>query len=75
MANLANALQQLQQERKEAQLQVEKLDSAIAVLQELVGRNSSRIVRTRNQPHRVVFAVQARRFRCTESFYSARSTV
>ena len=61
MANLANALQELKEERKQAQLQAERLDSAIAVLQELVGRNSSRIVHTRNQPQRVVSAASRRK--------------
>ena len=40
MANLETALYQLREERKQAQSQVEKLDSAIAVLEGLVGRNS-----------------------------------
>jgi len=33
MANLTSALQQLREERKQAQYQVEKLDSAISVLE------------------------------------------
>ena len=41
MANLTSALQQLREERKQAQYQVEKLDSAISVLEDLVGRNGS----------------------------------
>jgi len=41
MANLTSALQELQEERKQAQYQVEKLDSAISVLEDLVGRNGS----------------------------------
>lgn len=41
MANLENALHQLRQERKQAQSEVEKLDSAIVVLEGLVGRNST----------------------------------
>jgi peptidoglycan hydrolase CwlO-like protein len=39
---LTNALQQLREEREQAQSQVEKLDSAISVLDDLVGRNGSR---------------------------------
>ena len=41
MANLTSALQQLREERKQAQYQVEKLESAISVLEDLVGRNGS----------------------------------
>ena len=41
MSNLSNVLQQLQQERTQAQQQVEKLNSAISVIEELVGRNGS----------------------------------
>jgi len=37
MTNLTNALQQLRDERKQAQSQVEKLTSAISVLEDLVG--------------------------------------
>jgi peptidoglycan hydrolase CwlO-like protein len=42
MDNLTNALQQLREEREQAQSQVEKLDSAISVLNDLVGRNGAR---------------------------------
>lgn len=61
MANLTSVLQQLQEERKQAQLQVEKLDSAISVLQELVGTNSSGGVRHRSHPQRVVSAASRRK--------------
>jgi hypothetical protein len=61
MSNLENALHQLQEERKQAQLQVEKLDSAISVLQELVGRNSSRVARSTNHPQRIVSAASRRK--------------
>jgi hypothetical protein len=37
MANLTRALQELREERKQAQYQVEKLESAISVLEDLVG--------------------------------------
>jgi hypothetical protein len=37
MGNLENALQQLRAERKQVQLQVEKLDKAIAVMESLNG--------------------------------------
>ncbi len=42
MSNLDSALQQLRQERKQAQEQIEKLDEAIAVIQGLAGRNNTR---------------------------------
>ncbi len=41
MANLTSALEELREERKQAQYQVEKLDSAISVLEDLVGRDGS----------------------------------
>lgn len=41
MANLENALNQLREERKQAQSQLEKLNSAITVLEGLTGRNST----------------------------------
>jgi hypothetical protein len=47
MGNLANALQQLRAERREAQSQVQKLDKAIAVIESLNGTRTSRPV---NQP-------------------------
>jgi hypothetical protein len=61
MSNLKNALQQLREERQQVQVQAEKLDSAIAVLQELVGRNSSGVVRSTTQPQRVVSAASRRK--------------
>jgi hypothetical protein len=42
MGNLANALQQLRAERKEVQLQVEKLDTAISAIESLNGSGASR---------------------------------
>ena len=41
MGNLANALQQLRAERRVAQLQMEKLDQAIAVIESLNGTGAS----------------------------------
>jgi hypothetical protein len=61
MANLDNALQQLREEREQAQSQVEKLDSAISVLQGIVGTNSSRVTRNGSQPKRVVTAASRRK--------------
>jgi len=60
MANLTSALQQLREERKQAQYQVEKLDSAISVLEDLVGRNGS-LRRTAAGGSRVVTATARRR--------------
>jgi len=45
MSNLSSALQQLRQEHKQAEQQVEKLQSAISVVEGLVGRNGSRASR------------------------------
>ena len=42
MANLDNALQQLRAERKQAQLQVEKFDKAISVIESLNGSGAVR---------------------------------
>jgi hypothetical protein len=47
MGNLANVLQQLRAERREAQLHVEKLDQAIAVIESLNGSGTSQKA---NQP-------------------------
>lgn len=40
MANLTSALQQLREERKQAQVQVEKLAEAISVIEGLAGRST-----------------------------------
>src|SRR6266404_2859930 len=61
MDNLENALQQLREEREQAQSQVEKLDSAISVLQELFETNSLRVTRNGSQPKRVVSAASRRK--------------
>ena len=58
MANLDNALQQLRAERKQAQLQVEKFDQAISVIESL---NGSGTVRTSTRPTRTVSAASRRR--------------
>jgi hypothetical protein len=47
MGNLVNALQELRAERKQAQLQVEKLDTAISVIESLDGTGTPQKV---NQP-------------------------
>ena len=61
MANLDNAIQQLRQERKHAQLQIEKLDSAISVLEGLTGSSSATSTRNGSQPKRRVSAAARRR--------------
>ena len=58
MGNLFNALQELRAERKQAQLQVEKLDQAISVIESL---NGSGTVKQANQPTRVISAASRRK--------------
>jgi hypothetical protein len=53
MGNLASALQELRAERKQAQLQVEKLDIAIAAVESLNDMGTSRQA---NQPTRIMSA-------------------
>jgi len=53
MGNLNNALQELRAERKQAQLQVEKLDQAISVIESLNGSGASGKA---NQPSRTISA-------------------
>jgi len=53
MGNLSSALQQLRAERREAQLQVEKLDTAISAIESL---NGMAAFRTTNQPTGTVAA-------------------
>jgi hypothetical protein len=58
MGNLTNALQELRAERREAQLQVEKLDQAITVIESLNGSGTSRQA---NQPTRTISAASRRK--------------
>jgi hypothetical protein len=58
MGNLANALQELRAERREAQSQVEKLDQAISVIESLNGSGTSRQA---NQPIRIISAASRRK--------------
>jgi phage major head subunit gpT-like protein len=53
MGNLNNVLQELNAERKQAQLNVEKLDKAISVIESLNGTGASQQA---NQPTRVISA-------------------
>jgi hypothetical protein len=56
MSNLTSALQQLREEHKQAQQKAEKLQSAISVIQALVGRNGSGATRDGARPGRIVSA-------------------
>jgi hypothetical protein len=58
MGNLSSALQQLREERKQAQSHVEKLDSAISVIESL---NGSGTVRQANQPGRIISKASRRK--------------
>jgi phage major head subunit gpT-like protein len=58
MGNLSSALQQLRAERKQVQLQVEKLDQAISVIESLNGLGT---VRQANQPTRIISAASRRK--------------
>jgi hypothetical protein len=58
MGNLTSALQGLRAERKQAQLQVEKLDQAISVIESL---NGSATIRTANQPTRIISKASRRK--------------
>ena len=58
MGNLNNALQELRAERRQAQLQVEKLDQAISVIESL---NGSATAQQPSQPTRVISAASRRK--------------
>jgi hypothetical protein len=58
MGNLSNALQQLREERKQVQLQAEKLDQAISVIESLKGSGT---VGKTNQPTRIISAASRRK--------------
>jgi hypothetical protein len=58
MGNLSNALQELRAERKQVQLQVEKLDQAISVIESL---NGSARPQYANQPTRTISAASRRK--------------
>ena len=61
MSNLSTALQQLREEHKQAQQQTEKLQSAISVIEELVGRNGSILAQNGARPGRVISAEARKR--------------
>jgi phage major head subunit gpT-like protein len=58
MGNLNNALQELRAERNQAQLQAEKLDQAISVIESLNGSGTSQ---NANQPTRIISAASRRK--------------
>jgi hypothetical protein len=58
MGNLSSALQELRAERKRAQSNVEKLDTAISVIESL---NGSGTVSQGNQPTRIISAASRRK--------------
>lgn len=60
MANLQSALQQLKEERKQAEQQIETLDRAILAIEGIVGRSVG-ISRNGGRPGRVVSAAARRR--------------
>jgi hypothetical protein len=47
MSNINSALDQLREERKQAQAQIEKLDRAISVIEDLAGRSNARVTQGR----------------------------
>ena len=61
MSNLSNALRQLREEHRQALQQVEKLQSAISVIEELVGRNGSAPAANGAQRVRIVSAAARKR--------------
>ena len=58
MGNLSSALQQLRAERKQAQSHVDKLDTAISVIESL---NGSGTLGNTNQPTRIISAASRRK--------------
>jgi len=70
MGNLANALQQLRAERKQAQARVESIDQAIAVIESLNGSGASRQAtqptRTMAAPSRVISPASRRKMRLAQ---------
>lgn len=67
MTGITNALQELRQELKQAQSQVEKLDRAIAVMESLNGNSTSSAAtsngtsHTATQPKRIISAASRRK--------------
>lgn len=58
MASLTNALEELREQRKQAQLHMEKLDQAISVIESLNGFGTSRQT---DQPKRIISAASRRK--------------
>jgi hypothetical protein len=59
MGNLSNALEELRAERKQAQSQLEKLDTAISVIESLNG--SGRVMQATSKPSRMISAASRRK--------------
>ena len=72
MANLTNVLQQLREERKQAESQIHKLDSAISMLQGLDGPNGSTPARIGARQGRVVSAGARQRMAAAQRARRAR---
>jgi hypothetical protein len=61
MSDVVNVLNQLREERKQARLQIEKLNGAITALEGVIGRSNSTSSRNGAQPKRLVSVVARRR--------------
>jgi hypothetical protein len=61
MANLTSVLKQLRDERKQAQSEVQKLDTAITMLEDLVGRDGAVATQRGSRGGRSVSAAARRR--------------
>ena len=61
MANLAEMLNELRDQRSHAAKQIRRLDRAIAVLRKLAGRNHLELVQTRTKGSRRKLSIAARR--------------
>ena len=61
MANLDSAIQELREQRRATELQMEKLDSAITVLQSLNGQRVSAVSSNGARPKRIISATARRR--------------
>jgi hypothetical protein len=61
MANLDSAIQELREQRRTTELQMEKLDSAISVLESLSGERLSMAPNNGAHPKRIISAAARRR--------------
>jgi hypothetical protein len=72
MANLNNALQELRAERNRAQLQVDKLDQAISVIESLDGSGTP-LNAAKAQPKRIISAASRRKMALAQKARWARA--